>query len=1085
MQPAQGPYVLAHGGFSIENASRSTSTGFASNRGDAIVVWTAIYGQDTIASVTDSAGDVFTQVVNASMAFGPSGASNGLSVWLAANVSGGTSVSLTETLHSRFSTSPSDAAVVFADATGVAPVPLDALGPVRNSSNYTNQQTRNFTSVVNASASDLLLTGVGARNYDDFTGSGITRVAQSVGVLTKPAVDAVTSSVFESTEGPVGGATWMNASDNQTAAWIAVALALRPAGPPPAHEYWVTLNEAGLANGTTWTASVGNASVAALAPEGVRVAEANGTYRFLIGAVPGYRASPNNVTVVVNGSGPTDAIAFSSLHSITFLATGLATGAAWSVQVGNQTVSGSGPTSTSVSEYDGTYPFTVSATGYSATPRTGSVLVNGTSVTTTVEFGKNPGNSVYTASFTESGLPFTASWSVTAGNQTTNASAGTIIDLLEPSGSIAYKIASSSGFVPNPASGTVMVRTGPVNTNVNFGTPKSTPNGRSNVTWSESGLASGTAWTVQVGPQNLQAKAPQSISASLPNGTSNYKVAMVQGYTSFPASGTVYVTGSPVRVSIAFDSGVVVKFAAGGLPGGAGWSVDLANVTRSALGNVAITFGEGTGTYAYSIPSVEGFVPNPSHGTVTVGTAAINVNVHFAAPPNPSYNVTVVPRGLPNATNWSFSVGTATHSATAPAALTFSATPSTYTFSASAGAGFAPDFSSGQLVIGKAPVNLTIGFHSTTLSTGYPLNFYEVGLPDGTGWSVTVGGLVGRGTAPSAIGFSLANGSYPFSQPQAAGYAPSVTSGNVSIQGASASRTLGFTLRFQHVVTIVMENEASATVLSGAPYQAYLAAKYATATHFYGACHYSYPNYVAMTSGRYFACGTASIPIEGVTNIADLIEKANLSWMGYFEGMTTACQVASNGSYVSFHNPFILYKDIRYNTSRCDHHVVNSASFNASVANGTLPSYSYYVPNISDDCYRTALSFCDQWLASFLSPILNSTKPAVQKLVASTLFLIVYDEGEESGAAFDAGYSAGPGYVNTWCKNTTGQALSACGGLTYLVAVSPWSSKIVFTPNVSDYNLETTVEWFLNLGGSDGGWDGTSAFPAMESLVTG
>ena len=287
-----------------------------------------------------------------------------------------------------------------------------------------------------------------------------------------------------------------------------------------------------------------------------------------------------------------------------------------------------------------------------------------------------------------------------------------------------------------------------------------------------------------------------------------------------------------------------------------------------------------------------------------------------------------------------------------------------------------------------------------------------------------------------------------------------------------------------HVVEIVLENEAASTVLSSAaPYQAYLANHYAQATHFYAACHYSYPDYAAMTSGRYFACGSASIPIEGVTNLADLFEQANLTWMAYFEGMASPCQVASGGSYLSYHNPFILYKDIRYNSARCDAHVVNSAAFNSSVANGTLPAFSYYVPNEDDDCYETNASYCDTWLDQFLSPILNSTNSAVQKLVASTVFLIVYDEGEESGSSFYAGYSAGTSEVNSWCQNTTGQKLSACGGLTYAVAVSPWSSQLHYDPDASDYNLESTVEWLFGLG-NDGGWDGTSDFPAMTGLFS-
>ena len=285
-----------------------------------------------------------------------------------------------------------------------------------------------------------------------------------------------------------------------------------------------------------------------------------------------------------------------------------------------------------------------------------------------------------------------------------------------------------------------------------------------------------------------------------------------------------------------------------------------------------------------------------------------------------------------------------------------------------------------------------------------------------------------------------------------------------------------------HVVVIVLENEEQSAVdSSSAPYQSYLATTYAQATNFYGACHYSYPDYTAMTSGRYFACGTASIPVEGVTNLADLLEDANLSWMAYFESMSNPCQLSSEGSYLAYHNPFIAYQDIRSNTTRCDEHVVNSAAFNESVANGTLPAFSYYIPNAWDDCYRSNLSFCDKWLDNFLSPILNSTNPVVRLLVASTVFFITYDEGEESGSAFYAGYSTSSSQVNSWCENETQEPLSVCGGLVYAVAVSPWSINLQYTANASDYSLQSTVEWLLRLG-SDGGWDGTAGFPPMTGL---
>jgi hypothetical protein len=47
--------------------------------------------------------------------------------------------------------------------------------------------------------------------------------------------------------------------------------------------------------------------------------------------------------------------------------------------------------------------------------------------------------------------------------------------------------------------------------------------------------------------------------------------------------------------------------------------------------------------------------------------------------------------------------------------------------------------------------------------------------------------------------------------------------------------------------------------------------------------------------------------------------------------------------------------------------------------------------------------------------------------------------------------------------------------------VSPYSRGLSYSGNATQYNLESTVEWLFNVP-SDGGFDGTAAFPAMTGL---
>jgi Phosphoesterase family len=370
------------------------------------------------------------------------------------------------------------------------------------------------------------------------------------------------------------------------------------------------------------------------------------------------------------------------------------------------------------------------------------------------------------------------------------------------------------------------------------------------------------------------------------------------------------------------------------------------------------------------------------------------------------------------------------------------------------------------------------GLGSADRDHGNAISFSEDGLPFGTAWSMTLGDSTEVGVAPALITFSEPDSSYPYSVGGVAGYRSSPAAGEVVVDGTPLVVRIDFASAaqpIQHVVVIVLEDEEVGTVLSGSGYLDYLATTYGSASQFYAVCHGSLPDYSGMTSGRYVACGSESIPQSPVENLPDLLEQAGDSWAGYFEGMQSPCQTYSSAGYVTDHNPFLLYEDIVENPYRCDTHVVNSAEFNESVAAGGLPNVSFYIPDSSDDCRSSSLAVCSSWLQGFLAPILNSTDSAEQAEVAHTAYFVLFDEGTTN-----FGYAV-PGAVNAWCQNETGSPLTACGGHTYLAVVSPFSVGLSYPLPATDYNVESTIEWLFGLG-SDGGFDGSPAFPSMSSL---
>jgi hypothetical protein len=372
----------------------------------------------------------------------------------------------------------------------------------------------------------------------------------------------------------------------------------------------------------------------------------------------------------------------------------------------------------------------------------------------------------------------------------------------------------------------------------------------------------------------------------------------------------------------------------------------------------------------------------------------------------------------------------------------------------------------------------------------FEVRFTAHGLPAHTPWSVTLGGVSAQGNGPQ-LAFKVTNGTYAYTT-SATGYVPTVAAGNVTMHGGYVPVAVRFTAApapadyIQHVVVIMLENSNLSRILgdrAAESYQEYLYHTYARIPEYYAVCHSSPPNYIALVSGHTDACqeNATRDHVVDVGNLPDDLQAHGMSWGGYFESMATPCDRVRGTIYYGWlHDPFVDLEDIVDNQSRCDAHVVNSEAFNASIANGTLPTFSYYVPNQLDDCHNSTRSFCDDWLRGFLSPILNATAPAEADLVRHTAFFVVYDEGDYHGT--DAGFNVS-GVSTAYCVRHYGVTMSACGGSTYAVAISPYSLGTLDSADATDMDLTSTFEWLLGLP-SDGGYDGGVDFPALTTLFT-
>ncbi len=88
------------------------------------------------------------------------------------------------------------------------------------------------------------------------------------------------------------------------------------------------------------------------------------------------------------------------------------------------------------------------------------------------------------------------------------------------------------------------------------------------------------------------------------------------------------------------------------------------------------------------------------------------------------------------------------------------------------------------------------------------------------------------------------------------------------------------------------------------------------------------------------------------------------------------------------HNPFISFVNIQKDKMRCDQHIVDASQLDTDIANGTLPEYSFYVPNLDDDGYDTGID-ADNWLSKAFGRRFKDPK-----FMNGTVVALTFDEND-------------------------------------------------------------------------------------------
>ncbi|MHB1621855.1 MAG: InlB B-repeat-containing protein [Cuniculiplasma sp.] len=406
----------------------------------------------------------------------------------------------------------------------------------------------------------------------------------------------------------------------------------------------------------------------------------NDTYTYTIASENKvFKPSPSSGNFTVSGFPVPKTINFLLVtYSIAFKETGLPSGIVWYVNVTNSTgyvFHGSSITSTiTFNLINGTYTFENSTSNkiYAPSSYSGSLTVNGASLNlNTVTFSPV----IYKVTFTETGLPTSSIWYVNITGHYSGAITGSTYFVMLKNGTYAYTIQTNNKiYEPSPSSGSVPVNGGAKSVSVAFSLVKYA------VTFTETGLPSGTTWYVNLSNGQSFSGTGTSYSFSLINGTYSYSIASSNKLWSSSGSGFT-VNGKALPETVTFSLvKYAVTFTESGIPTGTTWYVNITGQTSSGpIAGTLYSIYLSNGSYSYSVQT-SNKIYEPSYiNSFTVNGPTASRSITFSLV---KYAVTFTETGLPTGTSWSVTLNGATETSTG-SSITFTETNGTYSYTVS------------------------------------------------------------------------------------------------------------------------------------------------------------------------------------------------------------------------------------------------------------------------------------------------------------------------------------------------------------------------------------------------------------------
>lgn len=258
------------------------------------------------------------------------------------------------------------------------------------------------------------------------------------------------------------------------------------------------------------------------------------------------------------------------------------------------------------------------------------------------------------------------------------------------------------------------------------------------ITFVESGLPAGTAWTVTLG-NSSSTSSTQTVVFSPEAAqyvTRDYSVTKVSGYTASPSVGSVALDQTNKVITLTFTPVTYpVSFTEAGLPLGTTWSV-MVGSQKGSSSTATVSFSLSNGTYNYTVEAVTGYHSTLQTGTLVVSSAGKNVSLSFV---QNKYTLIVSETGLPAGKAWTVNVSGTTKTST-NTSIDIELVSGNYTVSVSSSPSYNVTLSARSVTINNANATVGVVFRNTTS----PPNAANAGaIYEGLGTGVVIGALAG------------------------------------------------------------------------------------------------------------------------------------------------------------------------------------------------------------------------------------------------------------------------------------------------------------------------------------------------------